>query len=102
MLDGSGNPWLPLVVRVGPNVKENLMDVSLDALAKKKVSEKAGTTYDMVRIYLCIYMYMHIHTHTDVHTHIYIYIYVCVYVYIYIYIYISVSISNIYTHIYII
>ena len=50
MLDASGAPWVPLVVRVGPNVKETLLDVSLDVLAKKKAADKAGLTYDAAKM----------------------------------------------------
>ena len=42
MLDAQGEPTVPQVVRVGPNVKEDLLSYALDTLAKKRQQEKGG------------------------------------------------------------
>ena len=39
MLNERGESFLPTVVRVGPNIKETLMEVALDTLAKKRQAE---------------------------------------------------------------
>ena len=51
MLNAKGEPYLPLVVRVGPNIKESLMDVALDTLAKKRQAEHGDSlTYDAAKM----------------------------------------------------
>lgn len=46
-----GNPYIPMVVRVGPNVKEALLDVALDTMAKQRMLEGGeGTTHEAARL----------------------------------------------------
>jgi senataxin len=51
MLNERGESYVPLVVRVGPNIKESLMDVALDTLAKKRQAEHGDAlTYDAAKM----------------------------------------------------
>jgi senataxin len=50
MRNAAGKPWIPKLVRVGPNVKEALLPVSLDAVAKSHMMKKEGLTYDAAKI----------------------------------------------------
>jgi len=51
MLDAQGQKYVPLVVRVGPNVKETLLDVALDTLAKQRqVDVGDGMTHEAARL----------------------------------------------------
>ena len=51
MLNERGEQFTPLVVRVGPNIKESLMDVALDTLAKKRQAEHGDAlTYDAAKM----------------------------------------------------
>ena len=54
MLNARGESFLPAVVRVGPNIKEALMEVALDTLAKKRQAEHdaggGSLTYDAAKM----------------------------------------------------
>jgi senataxin len=51
MLNARGESFIPLVVRVGPNVKESLLDVALDTIAKKRQAEHGDAlTYDAAKM----------------------------------------------------
>ena len=51
MLNSRGESFVPLVVRVGPNIKESLLDVALDTLAKKRQAEHGDAlTYDAAKM----------------------------------------------------
>lgn len=66
MMDAAGKHWVPKVVRVGPNVKDALLIVSLDVVAKKRMLEKEGLTYDAAKIEV---LSPHTRSHTHTHTH---------------------------------
>ena len=51
MLNARGESVVPLVVRVGPNIKESLLDVALDTLARKRQAEHGDAlTYDAAKM----------------------------------------------------
>mmetsp|Transcript_18961 Transcript_18961/g.45461 ORF Transcript_18961/g.45461 Transcript_18961/m.45461 type:complete len:406 (+) Transcript_18961:3-1220(+) len=51
MLDAHGEPYIPMVVRVGPNVKETLLDVALDTMARQRMVEGGEhTSHEAARL----------------------------------------------------
>eukprot|EP00908_Phaeocystis_cordata_P022535 Transcript_4946.p3 GENE.Transcript_4946~~Transcript_4946.p3 ORF type:complete len:474 (+),score=230.79 Transcript_4946:2027-3448(+) len=50
LLDVDGERYVPHVVRVGPNIKETLVEVSLDTLAKRRQADHEGLTYDAAKM----------------------------------------------------
>ena len=51
MLNARGESFVPLVVRVGPNIKESLLEVALDTLAKKRQAELGDSlSYDAAKM----------------------------------------------------